>query len=187
MHGVFLETRACKKTVVLPLQMCIARFSCFLQQAVTGYRLICCTAVLNPFVFVTVSAFTFRPTERPDKTEDREERETSVICFKKYPHQESLGLASTWMLTIVVSLAFVLKQAVHYLRSCNSCSPIYFKDIISAWRSTKGINKPIFISRIALLSTIFQDIAPNLIIKTFVLNNGDKRQNHLASSSLSSV
>ena len=30
------------------------------------------------------------------KTEDRgEERETSVICFKKYPHQESLGLAST--------------------------------------------------------------------------------------------
>ena len=81
-----------QKTVVLPLQMCIA---CFLQQAVTGYRSIYCTAVLNPFVFVTVSVFTFRPTERPDKTEDREERETSVICFKKYPHQESLGLAST--------------------------------------------------------------------------------------------
>ena len=84
-----------QKTVVLPLQMCIARFSCFLQQAVTGYRSIYCTAVLNPLVFVTVSVFTFRPTERPDKTEDREERETSVICFKKYPHQESLGLAST--------------------------------------------------------------------------------------------
>ena len=81
-----------QKTVVLPLQMCIARFSCFLQQAVTGYRSIYCTAVLNPFVFVTVSVFTFRPTERPDKTKDREERETSVICFKKYPHQESLRL-----------------------------------------------------------------------------------------------
>ena len=67
----------------------------FSSAGITGYRSIYCTAVLNPFVFVTVLAFTFRPTERPDKTEDREEQETSLICFKKYPHQESLGLAST--------------------------------------------------------------------------------------------
>ena len=67
----------------------------FSSAGIKGYRSIYCTAVLNPFVFVTVSVFTFRSTERPDKTEDREERETSVICFKKYPLQESLGLAST--------------------------------------------------------------------------------------------
>ena len=42
-------------------------------------------------------------------------------------------------------------------------------------------------SRITLLSTFFHDIAPKKIIKTFVLNNGDKRQNVLASSSLLSV
>ena len=67
----------------------------FSSAGITGYRSIYCMAVLNPFVFVTVLAFTFRPTERPDKTEDREERQTFVICFKKYPHQESLELAST--------------------------------------------------------------------------------------------
>ena len=61
------------------------------------------------------------------KTEDCEERETYVICFEKYPHQKLLRLASTWPLTIAVSLAFVLKPAVHYLRSCNSCSPKILK------------------------------------------------------------
>jgi len=59
---------------------------------------------------------------------------------------------------------------------------MFAQDIKSRWQSTKGIKKPIFISRITLLSTIFQDIAPELIIKTFVLNNGNKRQNDLASS-----
>jgi len=37
MHGVFLEINIHEpghaKTVVLPLQMCVARFSCLLQQA----------------------------------------------------------------------------------------------------------------------------------------------------------
>ena len=36
----------------------------------------------------------FRLIERPDKTEGCEERETSFICFEKYPHQELLRLAS---------------------------------------------------------------------------------------------
>jgi len=61
---------------------------------------------------------------------------------------------------------------------------MFTQDIISGWRSTNGIKK---LSRITLLSTIFQDIAPKIIIKTIVLNNGDKRQNDLASSSLLSV
>ena len=64
---------------------------------------------------------------------------------------------------------------------------MFAQDIKSRWRSTKGIEKPIFISRITLHSTIFQNIAPKLAIKTVVLNNGDKRQNDLASFSLFSV
>ena len=83
-------------TVVLPLQMCVARFSCLLPSAsITGYRSIDCIAVLNPFAFVLMCLYSIRPTERPDKTEDCEERETSGICFEKYPPQESLRLASS--------------------------------------------------------------------------------------------
>ena len=65
---------------------------------------------------------------------------------------------------------------------------MFAQDIISGWRYlTKGIKKLIFMSKITLVSTIFQDIAPKLIVKTLVLNNGDKQQNDLASSSLVSV
>ena len=43
-----------QKTVVLPLQMCVARFSCFLQQLEQDTdRRIDCTAFLNWFAFVT--------------------------------------------------------------------------------------------------------------------------------------
>ena len=70
----------------------------FASPGITGYRSIDCVAVLNPFAFVTVLVFTIaeqRPTERPGKTEDCEERETYVLCFEKYPHQELLRLAFT--------------------------------------------------------------------------------------------
>jgi len=64
---------------------------------------------------------------------------------------------------------------------------MFAQDIISGWWSTKGIKKLIFMSKITLASTIFQDITPKLIIKTLVLNNGVKWQHDLASSSLLSA
>jgi len=51
---------------------------------------------------------------------------------------------------------------------------MFAQDIISGWWSTKGMKKLIFKSKITLVSTTFQDIAPKLIIKTLVLNNGVK-------------
>ena len=54
----------------------------FSSAGITGYRSIYCTAVLNPFVFVTVLVFTFRPTERPTRLKTvRSSRRAGDVCY----------------------------------------------------------------------------------------------------------
>ena len=115
-----------------------------------------------------------------------EERETSVICFEKYPHQEILSYG--WLLLERLRSRYPSRSFWNQLFTiCDRAIHVRPRLIITGWRPTEGIKKLIFMSRITLLSTFFQDIAPKIITKTFVLNNGDKRQNVLASSSLLSV
>ena len=97
MHGVFFEINIHK-----PGHAKNCSFT-FASAGITGCRSIDCTAVLNPFAFVTVLVFTISEQyEYSDPLKDQtrlairlktvkrvcEDRETSVICFEKYPHQE---------------------------------------------------------------------------------------------------
>ena len=104
MHGV-LEINISEPGHAKNCSFAITNVCCkvfgFALAGITGYRSIDCTAVLNPFAFVTVLVFTiseqykYSDSLKDQTRQDCEERETSVICFEKYPHQELLGLAST--------------------------------------------------------------------------------------------
>jgi len=149
---------------------------------ITGCRSIGCIAVLNPFAFVAVLVITISEWIFPGPLKDQtrlairlktvkrvcEERETSVICFEKYPHQEILSYG--WLLLERLRSRYPSRSFWNQLFTiCDRAIHVRPRLIITGWRSTEGIKKLIFMSRITLLSTFFQDIAPKIIIKTFSL------------------